>query len=88
MKTPVVVGYEGETVSGAALNFIGAVSVVSVDFKVPKVRVEVVMGAPQTITPLKDAEKVTDPGGVGKKKSEHKLTAVPVTDACAFKVKE
>lgn len=88
VNTPVVVGYEGEIVSGAALNFIFAAGVVSVDFRLPKLRVEVVIPVPQAIAPVKEAEKVTEPGGVAKKKSEHTFTLVPETVACAFKVKE
>jgi hypothetical protein len=89
VKTPVVVGYEGVILSGDALNLIRAVGgVASVDLSVPKVRVDVVMPVPQAITPAKDAERVTDPGGVNLKKSEQWFTEVPVIEAWAFRVNE
>jgi hypothetical protein len=89
VKTPVVVGYEGATLSGDALNLIRAVGgTASVEVSVEKFRVDVVIGAPQAITPENDAAKVIAPGGVSKMKSEHTFTLTPVTDACDFKVNE
>jgi hypothetical protein len=81
VKTPVVVGYEVVTVSGAALNLILAARVVSVDLRVPKLSPEAVIGEPHAIAPVKDAEKTVGPGGTSKKKAEHTFTLVPVTVA-------
>lgn len=74
--------------SGAVLNLTFAAGVVSVDFRVPNASVELVIPVPHAIAPEKDADKTTEPGGTGAKKSEHRFTLVPLIDACAFRVNE